>query len=141
MMPESKPLLKHYGKTIALVIVAAALAGLYYFFDPSKERFFIACPLKTLTGYECAGCGSQRALHALLHFEWIKALRLNALFVLMLFLVGIYGLIRSFADKQYLRKMNGIIFDKKTIIIFLIIILIFSVLKNTLFYNNFVGGL
>ena len=48
---------------LALAIVACvALAR----FDPLGSHWPFHCPFKLLTGLQCPGCGSQRALHALL---------------------------------------------------------------------------
>lgn len=60
------------------------LAVLYYRFDPARHSFFPACPFRWLTGYACAGCGSQRAVHQLLHGHLANAWHLNPLLVLML---------------------------------------------------------
>jgi hypothetical protein len=42
------------------------------------------CPIHQWFGIECPGCGATRALAALLRGRLIEALRLNALFVLLL---------------------------------------------------------
>ncbi len=42
-----------------------------------------------LTGFECPGCGSQRAIHSLLHLDIAAAFRFNALLVLSLPLVAL----------------------------------------------------
>ena len=55
---------------IMIVLVAVALlcaAGIYYFYDPSLNGFFPRCPFLSITGWRCPGCGSQRAIHAILH--------------------------------------------------------------------------
>lgn len=71
---------------IALVTAAvAAVAVVYFVFDPSSSAsLFPKCPFYWLTGYKCPGCGSQRALHALLHADVITAFRHNALLVISL---------------------------------------------------------
>ncbi|MBP6311609.1 MAG: DUF2752 domain-containing protein [Flavobacteriales bacterium] len=52
--------------------------GVFYFIDPASGRLF-SCPLNELTGLLCPGCGSQRALHALLHGEPFAAMHHNPL--------------------------------------------------------------
>ncbi|WP_380906181.1 DUF2752 domain-containing protein [Sphingobacterium suaedae] len=52
---------------------------IYYTFDPSAHGWFPRCPMKALTGLECPGCGSQRAIHALLHGDVRRAFQHNAL--------------------------------------------------------------
>lgn len=70
--------------TVAAITVAAAVViALYASFDPASG-FFPACPVKAITGFDCPGCGSQRALHALLNGQIADAWRHNAvLFVLV----------------------------------------------------------
>ena len=61
-------------------VAAGVLVLAYGVFDPASFPF-PRCPFHTLTGLWCAGCGGQRALHALLHADVPGALRYNALFV------------------------------------------------------------
>lgn len=63
---------------VTALAVAAIVISIYAIFDPSSG-FFPACPIKTLTGINCPGCGSQRAFHALLHGDIEAAWHLNAL--------------------------------------------------------------
>jgi hypothetical protein len=51
------------------------------FVDPRTARFAPVCPLHVTTGLHCPGCGTGRALHALVHGDVGSALRLNALTV------------------------------------------------------------
>lgn len=69
-------------------IALVAVAGIIFFtFDPSASALFPKCPFLMLTGWQCPGCGSQRAIHALLHLDIVAALRYNALLVLSLPLI------------------------------------------------------
>lgn len=75
-----------------LLAVAAGAAALVYFVDPAAGAWFYPrCPLLTLTGLECPGCGSTRAVHRLLHGELGAALALNPLLAVYLPILG-YGL-------------------------------------------------
>ncbi len=51
------------------------------FVDPRTARVAPVCPLHYATGLHCPGCGTGRALHALVHGDFGRALRLNALTV------------------------------------------------------------
>lgn len=42
------------------------------------------------TGWKCPGCGSQRAIHALLNGQVWEAVKFNAIFVLSLAIVAVY---------------------------------------------------
>lgn len=60
---------------------ALALAVLFWL-DPEKTAVFPRCPFWVMSGWKCPGCGSQRAVHALLHGEVARAFQHNALLVL-----------------------------------------------------------
>ena len=67
----------------AIAAAAAVFACVLFFCDPMTSTFYPRCPSKLLTGYDCPGCGTTRALHALVHLDFGAALRYNAaLFVL-----------------------------------------------------------
>ena len=72
----------------AAAIAAAVFICLYALLDPAAYPF-PKCPLKMLTGYDCPGCGSQRAIHALLTGRPADAWHYNALMVAALPLVGL----------------------------------------------------
>jgi uncharacterized protein DUF2752 len=62
-------------------IVAAALL---YCFPPGKYSFYPACPVYRYLHLYCPGCGSTRALAALLHGHLSEAINYNPLFVAVL---------------------------------------------------------
>lgn len=140
-MHKTKLLLRSLLKPVLLFVSFITVAGIYYFFDPSRDTFFISCPLKALTGYECAGCGSQRAFHALLHFHFLEAVKFNVLFVMLFFIVICLLLLRISGNDTLIKKFNGILFGKKTLFVILIIILLFSLFKNTVFYKGIIENL
>ena len=69
---------KYYSTLLFAIIIGSGLV-FYYVFNPESNRFLLKCPFKFATGFDCPGCGSQRALHALLHGEFIQAFSYNPL--------------------------------------------------------------
>lgn len=59
-----------------------------YLHDPERGGF-LDCPFRLLTGLLCPGCGSQRAIHDLLHLRVVEAFGHNALLVLSIPLLGL----------------------------------------------------
>jgi hypothetical protein len=56
-----------------------------YTFPPVTAGFYPQCVFRQVTGLECPGCGTTRALHALLHGRVGEAFRFNPfLFAVML---------------------------------------------------------
>ncbi len=67
---------------ISLPVLVLAMIFVYTIFDPSGSELFPKCPFRGLTGLECPGCGSQRAIHHLLNGEVVAAWRMNQLLIL-----------------------------------------------------------
>ncbi|MGH7484043.1 MAG: DUF2752 domain-containing protein [bacterium] len=60
-----------------------------YRFDPVMAHFYPPCVFHALTGLQCPGCGSTRALYHLLHGDVSGAFRLNQLLFAMAPFMGI----------------------------------------------------
>src|SRR5262245_39428841 len=60
------------------------MAMIIYLFDPVRHRFYPICFFHAVTGLNCPGCGSTRAIHELLHGNVAAAARMNLLMVLSL---------------------------------------------------------
>ena len=67
-----------FGATLSAVVAAFAF---FFFVDPSSSPVAPPCLFHALFGVTCPGCGSLRALHALLHGDVGRAWDLNRLLV------------------------------------------------------------
>lgn len=76
------------GRIFTLISLALLLAGaifLYYNFNPTEHTGkFPTCPSKSIFDIYCPGCGSQRAIHHLLHLNVQQAFVYNPLMVILL---------------------------------------------------------
>jgi hypothetical protein len=86
-----------------LLASALLLCALLLFYPPARTSFYPACPIHQYLHIDCPGCGVTRALTALLHGRIAEAIRLNALFVLLL-PVALAGAIESY--RRALRPRN-----------------------------------
>lgn len=91
-------------KIIAAGIVLAAILAFYFFADPSMG-LWPRCTFKTLTGYDCPGCGFQRALHALLHGHVSQAWHFNP-FAFFAVPVAAYYIVVESCRKRWPRLYN-----------------------------------
>lgn len=66
----------------ALLLAAVALATALA--DPAQPGPFPACPFRAVTGLDCPGCGSLRALHQLTRGHLVAAADYNALLLAFL---------------------------------------------------------
>ena len=72
-------------RSAGLLLAAASAAVLALWLLGSRPPpWYPPCPFHLVTGLFCPGCGSGRAVHALVHGEWARALGLNPLLVLLL---------------------------------------------------------
>ena len=116
-----------------LWLVCAAGAAYLFFFQPGRTGFFPACPFRTLTGFDCPGCGTTRGLHQLLHGHVVAAFELNPLMILILPLLG-YALIaytRSAITGHPMRPFN---LSPRYGWLLTVVILGFWVFRNTSLY-------
>lgn len=82
---------------LVLVAMLGLCAGVVLFrFDPTHSNFYPTCQFHRLTGLQCPGCGSLRAIHQLLHGRVAAALRFNALLVISLPLLAAWSLRLAF---------------------------------------------
>ena len=88
-----------YLKCGLLLGMGIGLALVYFIYSPSESGYFPACIFLKKTGWLCPACGTQRALHALLHFEFSAALDYNVLMVLGMPLV-LFGLLLESLQHQ-----------------------------------------
>lgn len=124
--------MKKFFAIVLLLFLVAALCYFYFLNPENNNNTFATCILKYTTGYDCPGCGGQRALHHILHGNLVQAFKLNP-FIYILFPVISYYLVRNI-----LIPFNVILppikLSNRTILLVLILLLLFAILRNLPFY-------
>lgn len=113
------------------VVLLALLSYLYYRYDPMEHAWFPKCPFKAVTGLDCPGCGSQRAIHALLHGHFGEAMRYNVLILPFIpYLLG--GFIFRFVKhpSALLLRWRKILYGEWAIKVVSVVILLHFVICN-----------
>ena len=91
------------GKSMVLSILLAAIVAvgisIAVFLDPKSLSWFPRCPFRMLTGLDCPGCGTARAIHAAANGRWYEAFRSNPILV-----VAIPFLLAIIIKPQWARK-------------------------------------
>ena len=64
------------GRCLLVLVLGLVLVTLYYALEPSSGSL-PSCLLLRLTGFRCPGCGTQRAVHALLHGDFAQGIAYN----------------------------------------------------------------
>ena len=110
------------------------LGAVYVFaFEPGKTGIFPPCVFRQLTGLQCPGCGSTRALHQLLHGHFVAAFTLNPLFVIATPLL-LYVLLNytTLSFRGITPKPNAL--PARYIYLIFVVIVSFWILRNTPLY-------
>lgn len=84
--------MKDFRKTILVVLGVALGLLLIGLLNPTELSWFPRCPFRTLTGWNCPGCGTARALHSWANGRWETGFRCNPYlpFLLAALLVGLF---------------------------------------------------
>lgn len=114
-----------------VIILLLILTILYKVYNPNENVYFPKCLFRELTGVECPGCGSQRAVHYLLNFDILSAIKENVILVLSIPYI-LTGLVFDTLQKpnEKTLKWRKILFGQKAIFLILTIIIAFWILRN-----------
>jgi Protein of unknown function (DUF2752) len=116
---------------VLIAVVAAGLVFVYKNFDPAVHtEVFPKCPFRQLTGYQCPGCGSQRATYEILNLNFGKALSLNPLllFSIPYLLLGI--VLEKASLTERLLRIRKVLYGPIAIWVVLGIIILFWIGRN-----------
>ena len=122
-------LLRKNAKLIFLLIGFLLLSLVFYFYSPAENGLYPSCVFKNMTGLSCPGCGSQRAFHELLHFNFKEAFAYNALFILAL-PYGLAVLISAKNQKVTFQKIYQILTGKFAMMFIGVLIFFYFVWRN-----------
>ena len=127
------------NSTIERILAAAGIltlgAGAFVvgYFNPTTAGFFPVCPLFSLTGIHCPGCGLTRGFHALFHGDVLTALHFNALLPIFAFVFG-FMFVSMVLIIVRGRGLSWRVFPPASLYGFLILAAVFFVLRNLPFY-------
>ena len=118
-------------KKIGLILII--LLGIILFFvDPEYSAFIPKCPFRWFTGFDCPACGSQRAIHQLLHLNIKGAFGYNP-FLMLSFPYLIALVITQWFDPQNrLARLKWICRHQITVNTYLILIIVWWIARNLL---------
>lgn len=90
------------------------------------------CLFRMLTGWDCPGCGSSRALHSLLHLRIWEALAYNPLLVAGIPYVILLAWSQYLGGREKFPRMHNAITSRAAIIVIIAIIVFYTVIRNVL---------
>jgi hypothetical protein len=92
----------------------------------------LACPVFEYTGFQCGGCGSQRAFLHLMNFEWVAAFYQNPiLFLFAPYLVlGLFINYYQGAVNFIPEKVIHLLYGGRAAIIVFIVLILWTIVRN-----------
>ncbi len=115
---------------IALSLLVLGVIMVFYFnYNPSDYNLFPKCPFYTMTGLYCPGCGSQRAIHQILHGHILKGLSHNFLIILLIFVLSCDAII-LLMNSILKRKLKNILHKPIITYLILALVILFWFLRN-----------
>lgn len=121
--------LRKHGLFAMMVLLGAVGLILLRIFDPTRSGIFPPCPVRYLTGLYCPGCGSLRALHALLHGNLRQAWAMNPLAMALLPFIG-YGLASEVHTHFRGHALPGMMLSATSIRVLCAIIVFYGIARN-----------
>ncbi len=117
----------------AMFLLGGAAIVLLRVFDPATSGVFPPCPVRYLTGLYCPGCGSLRAMHALLHGELGRAWAMNPLMIVTLPFVT-YGLVSEALLELRGSRLPEVMLPASWIRAFCVVVVLYAVARNLPLY-------
>ena len=116
--------------SIIIFNMIALFLLLLYYKVAEMTGFYVPCMFKKLTGLKCPGCGVTHMTYYLIHFQFKEAFYSNPI----IFILCIAAVL-VIPNKWYIyiryNELKETKFDKIVMLIFVIALLIFGVLRNT----------
>lgn len=131
MINQLAQFVRHHIKLLAaLAIIICAV--LLYCVNPVGSTFAPKCAFKLITGYDCPGCGAQRAIHALLHGHWAEALSYNYFMIYSVpyFMAVVFTEYAVKGKHQW--QLRRIFEGKAAITLYIVLFIAWGIVRNAL---------
>lgn len=112
---------------LAIALGCVALGLLLALTEPSSG-LWPRCMIKSITGLDCPGCGSQRAFHALIHGDVAAAWGYNALIFILAPVVAL--LLASGLWPRRLAPVARLLNSRYAALSLLAIIILWTIIRN-----------
>lgn len=129
-----KEITKYKTLLLFLILLASvSIVSLFYFWNPANNIIFPKCLFYSVTNLYCPGCGSQRAIHQILHGHILIGLKYNYL-IGFLVLVLCYQLYVFILQNYFHKNLKNLLHKPLATKLILVVVMLFWVLRNINFY-------
>lgn len=125
------PFMKESVKMLLLISFLITVVVIFFRYNPEEHSWFPKCLFYQLTGLQCPACGSQRAVHAALHFDFQSAFRYNPFMIVsMPYALGIIFI--SLINMPFAVKIRKILLHRISVYIYVTLYLAWWIIRNVI---------
>ncbi len=115
------------NKTKLILLILTTIVTILWFYG----HIPFICPIKSLTGLNCAMCRSTRAIHLILDLQLIESLKMNPLALMWVYFIGL-SYIKLFFESFNVKILKHVFELRNSMLRYTLIFLSFI---NTLYLN------
>ena len=120
----------HPVKKLIIISFIIGAAIILYFLNPEHTLWMPKCYFFLITGWQCPACGSQRALHQLLHLNFASAFAYNPFLLISFPYLLALVFLQWFDERNRFQKLRAFCHGTLTIRIYLVLIVLWWILRN-----------
>jgi hypothetical protein len=117
-------------KKLAILLALTAGICILYLVNPEHSLWLPKCYFYKLTGLECPACGTQRAIHQLLHLNIAAALGYNPFVMVSFPYLASLVAVQWFDAGNKLQKLRTFCFHHTTVNVYLLLVVLWWVIRN-----------
>ena len=119
-------------RIVILIVILFTCGAVLYWFNPSQSMLMPKCAFKMLTGWDCPGCGIQRAVHAFVHGRFAEAISYNYFLAYSVPYLLSFLVVWVAPDYRWSGKLKAFIEDRRVVYFYIITYFIWLVVRNLL---------
>lgn len=117
-------------KICGIIAIVTIVLSILFILDPEKTLLMPKCPFYVFTGLKCPSCGIQRAIHSLLHFEIIQAIKYNFFLVLSIPYAVLLVIVTWLDPNNKMKRIKSFCYSNKTVYSYLFVMMTWCVVRN-----------
>lgn len=119
-------------RRVIFTLIVILSGVVLYWLDPAQYVFMPKCIFRMLTGWDCPGCGLQRAVHALLHGHFWEAVQYNYFLLLGIPYVLAVMYMEWFTSGEKHLRLRRVLYHRYVLYAYVALYLAWWVLRNVL---------
>ena len=117
-------------KKVIVILIAILGIGIFHFANPENCKWFPKCWFYLLTGMQCPACGTQRAIHQLVHLNFAAAFKYNPFLIISApYLIALVNF-QCIYDGNKMQKLRKFCYQNATINGYLVLLTVWWIARN-----------